>query len=175
VDTETITEIQRFLLSPALLVSGTNVLAIELHQREAHLFEDAYVSASVSLNSLANAGDAVVLPVAATWAYNYQPRPDGGESMARSNWFDPSYDASSWPTGPAPLGFNIKSANTRLPSDLWVTSAFFRASFNVRCDGLCVVAERAVAVTLLFAVHCLLLCAAGEPLASCRVRAAARG
>jgi hypothetical protein len=116
-------------VDPALLVSGTNLLAVEIHQ-------SATTSSDVSfdLALVANTG-APLIPIGARWRY----LDDSGEPP--TNWFGLSFDGTTWSEGLAELGFDDGDEATALSrtNSLGATNLafYFRHQFNVSAPAAC--------------------------------------
>ncbi len=63
------------------------------------------------------------LPFGSTWSYYEQTNEPPSDSQFRG-WENPDYDASSWSTGPAQLGYGDNDEATTIPSNL--LAAYFR-------------------------------------------------
>jgi hypothetical protein len=125
--------------------------------------EDAYVSASVSLTSLLNAGDSIVMPSDFTWNYNYEAREEGElEALIESQWATDSTPLA-WPSGRAPIGFDTGAENTVLPDDIYETSALFRTQIDVRCCARCACPRPSCAFATLVGVLCAAADSAAVP------------
>ena len=90
------------------------------------LLAAARLEGQVSINEINAAPDERAL----RWDASGQPRLGSGPA-----WFDTAFDASAWPVGAAPLGFNAADAGlgTNLKSDLdgKTASLYLRKVFNV--------------------------------------------
>lgn len=111
-------------VSTALLVPGTNVLAVEVHQQ-------SVASSDVSFDlRLTGVLDGTRLSArGATWKYQ-----DNGLHPG-STWKDPAFDDSTWSSGPAQLGYGDGDEATVVgygpdPNDKYVAT-WFRRSFSV--------------------------------------------
>lgn len=111
-------------VDPGLLVTGTNLLAIEVHQRSGS-------SSDIKLDAelLATTDDNVLIPFGAQWHYL-----DEGE-LPPDNWSGLGFVDDSWAEGPAPLGYGNGNEATTVdnggnPSDVRVTT-WFRHTFSV--------------------------------------------
>jgi hypothetical protein len=102
------------------LVDGTNVLAVEMHRAE-----DSGSGTGVKL-LLVGATEALV-PWGSTWKYL-----DDGSDQGTA-WYDPSFDDSSWASGPAELGHGRGDPATVVNWGLGErhTTHYFRHTFNV--------------------------------------------
>ena len=110
-------------LAPSVLVAGTNVIAVELHQ-----FNQISSDASFDLRLTGYVHGTPLSPKGATWKY----RDTGVEPGAR--WKLSSYDDSSWSSGPAQLGYGDGDEATTVgfgpdPGNRYVTT-WFRRSFQ---------------------------------------------
>ncbi len=79
-------------------------------------------------NTGAEGETTTVFPAGSTWHYW-----DQGTSPS-TQWMDPEYDASKWPTGPAPLGFGDDFQVTIISGgahNARHTTTWFRASFEL--------------------------------------------
>lgn len=136
-----------FDLSPALLVAGRNVIAVEIHQ--SHL-PNAETSGDplFDLELLAMpAPDSSSLPTSnliapgSSWAYWDYPVDDAADALASRDWTKDAYETGSvWKTGSAPLGYGTGLQVTTLNrfqdsagGDTLTTipSALFRRTFHV--------------------------------------------
>jgi hypothetical protein len=111
-------------ISRAPLVTGTNVLAVEIHQQSgtsSDISFDLRISAELDGTKLSARG--------AAWKYR-----DSGVDPGAA-WRDPGYDDSGWPSGPAQLGYGDGDEATVVgygpdPNDKHITT-WFRRSFAV--------------------------------------------
>lgn len=70
-------------------------------------------------------GPTTVIPYGATWKYE-----DTGENLGLG-WQDPAYDDSTWPSGPAQLGYGDGDEATELQSSPVHPSYYFRTAFTL--------------------------------------------
>ncbi len=109
-------------IDPGLLVSGTNVVAAEIHQAQTGADD---LSFDLVLDAIV--GD-VVLARGSSWHFYDGPSaPDG--------WREPEFDDSDWAEGPGPLGYGEPDLATTISfgpdrNDVFV-AAFFRRRFDV--------------------------------------------
>ena len=92
----------------------------------------AFVSLEAVAASPAPAAPVTVVPTGATWAYRDTP------VALDSTWNTPGFDDSTWPTGPAPLGYGEGTIVTTVPfggnaNDKYITT-YFRIEFTVADD-----------------------------------------
>lgn len=107
-------------LSPSYLVTGTNVLAIEIHQASP-ASADLGFDCTLDANKLVERG--------MLWKYL-----DDGSDQGMA-WTQPSFDDSAWNKGPAELGYGDYDEMTMLgygdnPSDKHPTT-YFRGEFEI--------------------------------------------
>lgn len=115
-------------VAPGLLVAGTNVLAVEIHQSSAtssDLSFDLRLTGILEGTKLSAKG--------ATWKYR-----DTGVAPGAA-WVQPGYDDSLWLSGPAQLGYGDGGEATVVgfgpdPSNKHITT-WFRRSFTVASPG----------------------------------------
>ncbi len=118
---------------PSLFVAGTNLLAIEVHQRNA-------TSSDMSFDArlVATPAGPALSPAGAIWKYL-----DDGSNPG-SAWHAPGFDDSAWAAGPAQLGYGDGDEATVVsfgpdPNAKHITT-YFRRSFSVanaaRVQGL---------------------------------------
>lgn len=105
-------------VDPLLLVAGTNVLAVEVHQ-----FMPNSSDLSFDLSLTAN-GSTLLVSTGAVWTY-----------FDEGLWSDPDFDDSTWAQGPAELGYNDGDEATVVsfggdPGDKHITT-YFRHAFDV--------------------------------------------
>jgi serine/threonine protein kinase/formylglycine-generating enzyme required for sulfatase activity len=91
---------ERRLPSGGLLV-GRNVIAVEVHQ-------DRPFCTDLNLELELAAGREQLIPRGSTWRYHE------GATEPPAAWRDPGFNDSSWPEGPAPLGYGFASGPGRL-------------------------------------------------------------
>jgi hypothetical protein len=111
-------------LSPSLLVAGTNVIAVEIHQANA---TSSDISFDLKLTGIPVG--AALSPAGATWSYH-----DDGVDPGPA-WTSPGFDDSSWASGPAQLGYGDGDEATVVsygpdPMNKYPTT-WFRRSFTV--------------------------------------------
>jgi hypothetical protein len=120
-----------------LLVPGTNIVAVELHQSvkptndiEADLVFDLELTATpAAANEPVSPPYGLLIPPGDSWAYW-----DGSVSGATPAWRDPAADDSSWARGAAPLGYGHGSEVTvvnRYNGVFTNKSVLFRKYFDV--------------------------------------------
>jgi formylglycine-generating enzyme required for sulfatase activity len=113
-------------LAGTALNPGRNLVAVEVRQTEA---ADSDLVMKLELV----AGEKVFVPAGALWRYNVRPK---GQP---SGWRAPGFDDSSWPEGPAPLGYGFASGPGRLLElrksleDLEASIADLEKSVSERC------------------------------------------
>jgi len=119
-----------FPIEPALLVAGTNVLAIEVHETtpvDGDLVFDCVLDALVG---------EPLLPQGSAWR-----RFDAG-MLPADDWASMGFDDSAWVEGPAPLGTGDADVSTPISGG---GPSYFRASFDaVDPDALEVLLLRVV-------------------------------
>ncbi|MDQ3802433.1 MAG: Ig-like domain-containing protein, partial [Acidobacteriota bacterium] len=110
-------------IDPSLLLSGANVVAVEVHQ-------DGGASSDLSFD-LEFVGSTVVplVPTGAVWKYL-----DNGSNQGTA-WREPSFADSTWASGPAQLGYGDGDERTVVsygpdPNKKHITT-YFRHAFNV--------------------------------------------
>ena len=111
------------VLDVSRLVDGTNVLAVEMHRAEGS-------ASGIGAELLLVGPIEALVPWGSTWKYL-----DDGSDQGTA-WYDPSFDDSSWASGPAELGHDED-----VPDEATVVSwgsegkkhitHYFRHSFNV--------------------------------------------
>ena len=114
------------LILPArvLLTTGTNVLAIELHQSTA-------TSSDLVFDAELEAGSDEIIHAApikgTTWKY------DASGSDLGTEWKDSSFDDSGWSSGPSPLGHDSdRPPMTEIT--LGILTHYFRTTFTLEDD-----------------------------------------
>lgn len=112
-------------LPAGLLVQGSNVVAVEVHQ-VTNTSSD--LSFDLELRGISSAPE-IILPQGYTWKYN-----DSGVDLG-SLWRSPSYDDSGWNSGFAQLGYGDGDETTLISyggdaKNKYITT-YFRTTFNV--------------------------------------------
>lgn len=119
---------QVYTIPTALLLPGSNCLAVEIHQFRAN---NSDLSFELELSAQIGSGSPIqsleyaqyeAIGMDAVWSYL-----DTG--AAASDWADMDFDASGWSTGPAEFGFGNGTATTVLADDQ--TTYYFRKKFSV--------------------------------------------
>jgi hypothetical protein len=110
-------------ISPALLVPGDNVVAVEVHQ-----WSPTTDDMSLDLELVGTLGERLV-PLGSTWKYL-----DDG-TQAATGWTTVGFDDSGWDEGPAQLGYGEGDEATVVsfgpnPADKHITT-YFRHAFDV--------------------------------------------
>jgi hypothetical protein len=107
-------------LDPALLITGDNVLAVEIHQA-------AGTSSDVSFDLTLD--ETQLVPKGMIWRYL-----DDGSNQGTA-WQLPSFNHSSWNKGPAELGYGDGDEQTEVSfgpnSDAKYPTTYFRGEFEV--------------------------------------------
>lgn len=124
-------------LSLSTLISGTNVLAVEVHQA-ARNSSDLSFDMELLLSTASSAPAptvSTIVPVGATWKY----KDDGSSQGVPANgvaWFGhPSFNDSTWASGPAQLGYGDGDEATVVSfgpdaNNRFITT-YFRRQFTV--------------------------------------------
>jgi hypothetical protein len=117
----------------SLLVAGTNVMAVEVHQ---HASSSSDLTFDLSLTIEAEAAPPPPpagedIPRRSVWSYW-----DGVEApSAYDSWANPDYDDSAWSSGPGPLGYGESYVATPISygdsAGNKTTTAYFRRWFTV--------------------------------------------
>jgi hypothetical protein len=98
------------------LRTGTNVLAVEVHQAAANSSDLAFDLELVPVKPF----EAAFLPAGSSWRYN-----DTGANLGTA-WRDTNYDDSAWPAGDAQLGYGDGDEATLVATNRQVTTYFRR-------------------------------------------------
>ncbi len=111
-------------LSTAGLVTGTNLLAVEIHQSDLTSSDTSF-----DLRLSAVSGRSVRVPAGSAWSYS-----DTGTDLGTA-WRDPAFDDSGWSSGPAQLGYGDGDEATVVsfgpdPNDKYPTT-YFRHTFTI--------------------------------------------
>lgn len=102
------------------LVTGTNVVAVEIHQRTATSSDISFnLDLRVAENYLINSGD--------TWSYL-----DDGSNQGTA-WYGVLFNYAAWPTGPTEIGYGDGGEATVLttPPNPKPPTVYFRRSFTI--------------------------------------------
>ncbi len=105
-------------VDPAVLVAGTNVVAVEVHQASPTSSDVSFALELVGLGA-----GTTLLPAGATWRYL-----DTGVDPG-AQWSTPGFDDQAWSSGPAPLGFGEGDESTTTAPGAVTT--WFRATFSL--------------------------------------------
>src|SRR6185436_9517151 len=92
-------------VNPALLVAGTNVLAVEVHQVNA---TSSDLSFNLQLIAQPEPASFVLAPAHAVWRYL-----DSGTNLG-TNWVTASFNDNGWLAGRARLGYGTDGESTML-------------------------------------------------------------
>ena len=107
-------------ISPFFLRTGTNVLAVEVHQSATNSTDLAFDLELVATKSF----ETVFLPSGSAWRYN-----DTGANLDTA-WRETNYNDSAWPSGNAQFGFGDGDEATVIASNRQVTT-YFRLWVNI--------------------------------------------
>ncbi|MBI3817067.1 MAG: metallophosphoesterase [Planctomycetes bacterium] len=126
--TESVGDLQEFaiygtVLPASLLLTGSNLLAVEVHQASP---TSSDVSFDCELDGLS--GDTTMISQGADWRFFDQGTAPAGD------WKLPYYDASAWGSGPAQLGYGDGDEATVVsfgpdPNNKYITT-YFRKTFE---------------------------------------------
>lgn len=110
-----------FSIDASLLVNGTNILAVEVHQRTATSSDQGFAAELIASDAL--------IPTSAEWKYL-----DNGSNQGTA-WRTPGFDDSGWATGNAQLGYGDGDEETVVSygpdaNDKHITT-YFRHTFNI--------------------------------------------
>ncbi len=115
---------QEFDVDGSGLIEGTNVLAVEVHQATPGTSD---LSFDLALHD--SADDSLLFSAGSDWKYN-----DQGSNLG-TTWREPHFDDSTWPSGPAQLGYGegdeatvVKFANDE--NSKFITT-YFRHAFEL--------------------------------------------
>jgi hypothetical protein len=118
-------------VNPSLLINGTNVLAVEVHQSSTNSSD---ISFEAQLLAQTEPARLVLVPPRATWRYL-----DAGTNLA-TNWTARTYDDNSWSEGRARLGYGLDGEWTTLQfgtnANAKPITSYFRHAFTVPDPGL---------------------------------------
>ena len=115
------------LLSPTLLVAGTNVVSVELHQAYPSQFTTAVFGGALTL-TVFDAPVVTFAPVSHTWEYVW----GDGLTVTAPTWFTFDYvESAEWSSGPGPLGVGDSQDATIFSSYVYATTAYFRTTIEV--------------------------------------------
>jgi hypothetical protein len=114
------------VVSASHLISGTNVLAVEIHQTDK---SSSDISFDLELKGTLTPSGNTFVPFGSVWKYL-----DNGSDQGTS-WLDPAFNDSSWASGPAELGYGNGDEETVVsfgPSsnNKYITT-YFRKAFSV--------------------------------------------
>lgn len=112
------------MLNPSLLVPGTNLLAVEIHQVTNSSTDISFDLALVANSPMRPA----LVHLGSVWKY----RDDGNAPEAQ--WRDLLFDDTAWPNGPAQLGYGDGDEITRInsgPAANVFLAYYFRHVFDV--------------------------------------------
>lgn len=107
-------------VSPWLLRTGTNVLAVEIHQATTNSTDLAFDLELIATKSF----EVAFLPAGGAWRYN-----DTGANLGTA-WRETNYNDSAWSAGNAQLGFGDGDEATVVASNRQVTT-YFRRWVNI--------------------------------------------
>ncbi len=114
-----------FTVDPDALVAGTNVIAVEIHNRNA---TSSDISFDLGLEPVLFSADTLIYQ-GSDWAYL-----DNGSDQGTA-WQAVDFDDSSWSTGPAPLGYGDGDEATVISygpdGNNKYPTAYFRQSFEL--------------------------------------------
>ena len=119
-----------FSISPSLLVSGTNVIAVEIHQSDVTSSDISFdLKLTPTMSSGTTTTTATLIAPGSTWKYL-----DNGTDQG-TNWKNLSFVDTSWKSGKAQLGYGDGDEATVVSygsstSNKFITT-YFRASFTV--------------------------------------------
>ena len=115
------------LLTPTLLVTGTNVLSVELHQATPWQFTNAVFDGALTLTVFS--GPVVTFaPVSQVWDWVYG---DGLSSNAPT-WYTPGFvESAEWQSGPGPLGVRSDKVVTSFDNNQYIATAYLRTTVQV--------------------------------------------
>ncbi|MCI0339069.1 MAG: Ig-like domain-containing protein [Acidobacteria bacterium] len=113
-------------VSASLLTSGTNVLAVEIHQTDK---SSSDISFDLELKGTLTPSGNTFVAFGSPWKYL-----DNGSNQGTS-WVAPAFDDSSWASGPAELGYGNGDEATvvsygQSSSNKYITT-YFRKAFSV--------------------------------------------
>jgi hypothetical protein len=106
------------------LVSGTNVIAVEVHQESAGSSD---ISFNFSLKANVSSGSNDIVPFAESWKYYAAGNTPANQSSL--TWISPTYNDVSWSAGNGQLGYGDGDEATTLSNTSM--TCYFRKSFNV--------------------------------------------
>ncbi len=113
-------------VSASLLTSGTNVLAVEIHQTDK---SSSDISFDLELGGTLSPSGNTFVALGSAWKYL-----DNGSDQG-TNWIAPAFNDTSWPSGPAELGYGNGDEATVVgygpsSSNKYITT-YFRKAFSV--------------------------------------------
>jgi tartrate-resistant acid phosphatase type 5 len=115
-----------FSIDPARLVSGTNVLAVEIHQSSA---TSSDLSFDLGLDATLATATPTLVASGSAWKYL-----DSGANLG-TNWRSSTYSDTAWKTGAAPLGYGDGDEATIVSFGPSATNkpitTYFRRTFSV--------------------------------------------
>ena len=122
----------RELLPPSLFVVGTNVVSVQLHLADTSRYSNAMFDGQL-VCTMFDTPMTTVLPLTQTWDWDYQDK----LSLTDPTWPSLEYvEGASWQRGPAPLGVRSDQVATSFNKSVYMPTAYFRTTVQVRqCVG----------------------------------------
>lgn len=100
-----------FTVPGSVLVTGTNTVTAQVSSNYRSTRDSSFALSALAITGTqppAPVQPHVLVPATATWHYNFQ------NAAPDASWFSTTFDAGTWASGPAPLGWGHSSIATTL-------------------------------------------------------------